>query len=196
MKKQPNVLTTGEAAKYCDVNFRTVIRWIEKGYLNAYKLPGRGDKRIPRESLVRFLKQHDMPIHADLIETNNRVLIVEDEPKMADAIARLLKRAGLQTKIATSGFEAGELLRSYQPAVMTLDIGMPGLSGIDVLKYTKAQQDFAELKIIIVSAQHQSELEECLRLGADLAINKPFENSELIESVSRLIKHSETPEID
>ena len=41
MKNKQNVLTTGEAARYCDVNFRTVIRWIEKGYLKAYKLPGR-----------------------------------------------------------------------------------------------------------------------------------------------------------
>ena len=49
-----NTLTTGEAAKYCGVNFRTVIRCIERGHLKAYKLPGRGDNRIPVKDCVRF----------------------------------------------------------------------------------------------------------------------------------------------
>jgi excisionase family DNA binding protein len=47
-------LTTGEAAKYCGVNFRTVIRWIERGHLDAYKLPGRGDNRIPVDTFVDY----------------------------------------------------------------------------------------------------------------------------------------------
>lgn len=59
-------LTTGEVAKYCGVNFRTVIRWIEKGYMKAYKLPGRGDNRVPIDSLIDFLKQNNMPIPAEL----------------------------------------------------------------------------------------------------------------------------------
>ncbi|MDO6805884.1 helix-turn-helix domain-containing protein, partial [Wenyingzhuangia sp. 1_MG-2023] len=55
------VLTTGEVAKYCGVNFRTVIRWIERGHLEAYKLPGRGDNRVPVAGFVRFLQSNEMP---------------------------------------------------------------------------------------------------------------------------------------
>ena len=57
-----DALTTGDVAKYCGVNFRTIIRWIEKGYLDAYKLPGRGDNRIPVASFVAFLRSNNMPV--------------------------------------------------------------------------------------------------------------------------------------
>ena len=190
LKNKLNVLTTGEAAKYCDVNFRTVIRWIEKGYLKAYKLPGRGDKRIPIDSFVEFLQENNMPIPQDLKPKNNKVLIVEDLPEMAKAIERVLKRAGFDTKIAKNGFEAGDLLRSFQPALMTLDIKMPGLSGLEILKYTKSQTDFADLKIIVISAQEKQQLEEAVNCGADLALQKPFDNKVLVEAVSGLIKAS------
>lgn len=56
------MLTTGEIAQHCGVNARTVIRWIKRGYLNAYQLPGRGDNRVAVEDFVNFLKAHDMPI--------------------------------------------------------------------------------------------------------------------------------------
>ena len=64
--REKQALTTGEVAKYCGVNFRTVIRWIERGHLDAYKLPGRGDNRIPVESFVDFLNNNNMPVPEEL----------------------------------------------------------------------------------------------------------------------------------
>jgi len=181
------VLTTGEAAKYCDVNFRTVIRWIEKGYLNAYKLPGRGDNRIPVESLVEFLKTNNMPIPEDLVEINNRILIVEDIPEMARSISRTLTGAGYETRIASNGFVAGDLLNSFIPALMTLDIKMPGLSGIDVLKYAKNKSSLKNIKILVISAQTEDHLQEALDSGADQVLAKPFTNAELSAMVESLM---------
>ena len=60
MKKK--ALTTGEVASYCGVNFRTVIRWIEKGYIESFKLPGRGDNRIRVDHFVNFLHHNKMPV--------------------------------------------------------------------------------------------------------------------------------------
>lgn len=187
MNKPLEAFTTGEVAAFCGVNFRTIIRWVEKGYLDAYQLPGRGDKRIPRDSLIKFLGENSMPIPEALQSNSNRVLVVEDMPEMAEAISRVLTRAGFITKIAKNGFEAGELLRSFNPALMTLDIRMPGLSGFDVLRYTKSQEDFKHLKIIVVSAQRAAELEKAVEEGADLAIGKPYDNKELVNAVKRLI---------
>jgi len=181
------VLTTGEAAKYCDVNFRTIIRWIEKGYLNAYKLPGRGDNRIPVESLVEFLQTNNMPIPDDLVQKNKRILIVEDIPEMARSISRTLTTAGYETQIASNGFIAGDLLNSFMPALMTLDIKMPGLSGIEVLKYTKNNSSLKNIKIIVISAQTEEHLQEALDSGADQVLVKPFTNKELSEIVDSLM---------
>lgn len=62
----PYTLTTGEIAEYCDVNSRTVIRWIQRGHLRAYQLPGRGDNRVAVEDFLRFLKRHRMPVPEEL----------------------------------------------------------------------------------------------------------------------------------
>ncbi|MEI8650520.1 helix-turn-helix domain-containing protein [Paraglaciecola sp. Hal342] len=50
-------LTSGEIAKYCDVNLRTVIRWIDSGRLKGFKLPGGGNNRVTEEDFVDFLKK-------------------------------------------------------------------------------------------------------------------------------------------
>lgn len=61
-----HTLTTGDIAQYCDVNSRTVIRWIRRGHLRAYQLPGRGDNRIDVEDFLDFLWQHKMPVPEEL----------------------------------------------------------------------------------------------------------------------------------
>lgn len=61
-------LTTGEAARFCGVNFRTVIRWIKRGHLRAYQLPGRGDNRIETKEFLAFLARNEMPVPEELRE--------------------------------------------------------------------------------------------------------------------------------
>jgi excisionase family DNA binding protein len=63
---EKRTLTTGEIAHYCGVNFRTVIRWIKRGYLNAFQLPGRGDNRVEVGDFLAFLERHNIPIPEEL----------------------------------------------------------------------------------------------------------------------------------
>ena len=179
-------LTTGQIAKYCGVNFRTVIRWIERGLLTAYQLPGRGDNRVEVADFLRFLHENSMPVPDDLIETSNRVLIVEDDANLARSFERVLKRNGFETVVALDGFSAGALLGTFAPAVMTLDLKMPGISGSEVLEFVKSTPRLAGVKILVVSAQEIEELEKTLRVGADDILQKPFENDVLVEKVRRL----------
>ncbi|WP_413701197.1 helix-turn-helix domain-containing protein [Psychromonas sp. KJ10-10] len=88
-------LTTGDIAEYCDVNLRTVIRWIDKGNLKGYKSPGRGNNRVTVESFVIFLKENNMPIPAEFMPNSKTVLIVDDDENMANAIKRVLKKMHL-----------------------------------------------------------------------------------------------------
>lgn len=61
MAKGKNVLSTGEVAKICHVA-RTVQKWFDNGLIGGYRIPGSKDRRIPRDELFRFMKQHNMPI--------------------------------------------------------------------------------------------------------------------------------------
>lgn len=187
MNKQANeVLTTGNVAKLLDINFRTVIRWIERGLLPAYRLPGRGDYRIQPADLKKFLINNAMPIPESLQDPVKKALIVDDEPAMANAIARALKRAGFETHIASGGFEAGMLINTEKPGLMTLDLHMPGMDGFAVLKLLKEKSPDPSLRILMVTGDPQG-AEAARKHGAHGAITKPFTQEELLEAVNAIL---------
>ena len=97
--------SSGEIAKICDVNQRTVIRWIERGSLTGFKLPGRGNNRVSRENLISFLNQYNFPLPTELQDrAAAQVLIVDEEKMIASSIQRVLRGYGYTTKIALNGF--------------------------------------------------------------------------------------------
>ena len=179
-------LTTGEIARYCDVNLRTVIRWIEEGHLKAYKLPGRGDKRVEVPDFLAFLQAYEMPIPEEFEQRSQRVLVVEDEPEIAELYRQVIASAGLEVEVAEDGFRAGALMASFKPAVMTLDLILPSLDGLVVLKFVKASERFKQVKILVVSALPKEKLTAAVEAGADEALQKPVKNKVLLEHVCRL----------
>lgn len=183
---KPDVLTTGEAAQICGVNFRTVLRWIDRGLLQAYRLPGRGDRRVLRAELLRFMLENGIPERSQISTLPRRVLITDDEPAMAHAIERVLRGAGFETAIAPNGFEAGAMLPTFKPGVMTLDLRMPGIDGLDVLRFLRRAELPLHFRTLVVSADTEARLKEALALGAHGILRKPFENSELLAAIEKM----------
>jgi len=179
------VYTTGEVAKFTGVNFRTVIRWIDRGELEGYKLPGRGDHRVTKSSLLTFMNLHHMPIPEELLVTERKALVVDDDAPMARAIARVLKRDGWEVKTSNDGFQAGMELANFRPGLLILDLKMPSMDGFTVLSLTRSTPGFEHLKILVVSAQGEDGLNEALTKGADEVLAKPFENEHLLAIVEK-----------
>ncbi len=205
VKQGDRVYTTGDVAKLVGVNFRTVIRWIQRGELAGYQLPGRGDHRVTEQALLAFMQKHQMPVpdamsavselepshqanRAPPKNTSDKtVLIVEDEPAMRRAIERVFARAGWQVFSAEDGFQAGAMLMAHNPSLMTLDLKMPGMDGFDVLTFTRNQLAHLPLQIMVISAQPQSDLDRAIALGANAALAKPFENAALLAQAQQLL---------
>jgi excisionase family DNA binding protein len=186
----PLVLTSREAGQRCGVSFRTVIRWIERGDLAAYRLPGRGDYRIALSDLRAFTLRHGLPepvAPGEAATPSNRVLIVDDDASMARAIQRVLRPAGYETLIANDGFQAGSLLHSFAPALMTLDLQMPGLDGFGVLRFLRESTPRPHLRVLVVSGESEQRLREARDLGAHDTIAKPFDNERLLATVRGLL---------
>lgn len=181
-------LTTGEIAKICDVNQRTVMRWIERGDLKGFKLPGRGNNRVLEEDFVAFMEERGMPVPAFLRSSvTNHILIVDDEPQVAKAISRVLRGAGYTSTLAHDGFSAGSLLMKERPRLMTLDLRMPGLDGYDVIRFVRQAGEISDTKILVISALDEDCLQRALECGANAVLQKPFANEELIETVSAML---------
>lgn len=185
---QPDVLTSRAAAQICGVSFRTVIRWIERGELHAYRLPGRGDYRISAVDLHAFMNRHGIPRSTS--DGLKRVLVVDDDLAMAHAIERVLKRQGYEVRVATDGFEAGAMLHTFMPALMTLDLQMTGLDGFGVLRFLRRTSQLGNLKVLVISGESKSRLREALDQGAHETLAKPFTNEQLIAAVRRQLGES------
>lgn len=180
-------LTTGEIGRHCGVHFRTVLRWIEQGRLKAFKLPGsRGDNRVLLADFMAFLGENNMPVPEEFRQETRRVLVVEDERNMAAAIERTLRRAGFEVRTALDGLQAGVLLQSFMPAVMTLDLRMPGLDGHEVLRFIRQRPELSPVRVLVVSAMPREELERARAAGADDVLEKPFSPQELADKVTTL----------
>jgi two-component system chemotaxis response regulator CheY len=116
-----------------------------------------------------------------------RILIVDDAKFMRITLTSILKKADHEiVGEAENGREAVELYRQLRPDLVTMDITMPEMSGLDAVKEIK--KDFNDAKIIMCSAMGQQKMVvDAIEAGAKDFIVKPFDGSQVIDSVSRVL---------
>ncbi len=113
------------------------------------------------------------------------ILIVDDEPEVAEVLARSLSRQGHRTTIANSGEAALSLIRQSAPDAMFLDVSMPGMNGLDVLAEVK--QTRPSLAVVVITGHATpDEVEEVKRLGAVDVIPKPAALTHYHQAIERL----------
>lgn len=106
-----------------------------------------------------------------------RMLIVEDEPDLCDCLQEFFKARGFEVATAFSGEEAEDQLRERAADVILLDILLPGVSGLEVLR--RVRETSPATRVIMVTSVDQAEVrEEARRCGASAYITKPFDFSE------------------
>ena len=184
-------LTSGDIANYLDVTQRTVIRWINSGQLKGFKLPGRGNNRIQVVDFIEFLKNNAMPIPDQLQHELNpvsvNILLIDDESAVLRAMTRALKPLNLKVYSAADGFHAGLLLQQLHPAIVVLDLNMPGMDGFSVIRYIRDEQKSSNIRILVVSALADQQLDHAIAIGADAVLSKPFSNAQLRKTISEWV---------
>jgi two-component system response regulator CpxR len=125
-----------------------------------------------------------------------KILVVDDEQKIANTLAERLKLRGLETRTAYYGKSALSILKREAFDGMVLDLRLPDIDGIDILRHTiKA---FPAMRVVILSG-HGSDADfmTCLEIGAIACFQKPAKINNLIEALSRFRKSNEShiPEI-
>jgi CheY-like chemotaxis protein/two-component sensor histidine kinase len=118
----------------------------------------------------------------------SKVLVAEDDNDIRDLIAISLSLAGYEVIRAADGQQAVELAVAEKPALILLDVGMPHLTGYEVLAQLKEMSEFAAVPVVFLSAKGQeSEIETGLGLGACQYILKPFDPEELVAQVQAIL---------
>lgn len=121
-----------------------------------------------------------------------KILIVEDEPDIAQLVKLYLEKDGFHTNVATSGVEALKLIKSEHPDLLILDLMLPEIDGIEVCKKIRTAPDTALLPIIMLTAKaEESDTIIGLELGADDYVTKPFSPKALVARVKALFRRLE-----
>jgi len=184
-----DLFTTGEAAEVCRVSQQTIIRCFDAGRLEGFRVPGSRFRRIPRQSLVKFMKDNKIPL--DTIESGKRkVLVVDDDAEIVELIVDVLDRDGrFDTETASSGYEAGIATERFRPELILLDYMLPDVNGNIVCQAIRGNPEFENIKIIIVSGVvKRDEIAQLIKSGAEDFIRKPFDVTELTGKITAVLQ--------
>jgi two-component system response regulator ResD len=121
------------------------------------------------------------------------VLVIDDEPTIAEVVSRYLERAGYETATAGDGVEALRLAVERRPDLVVLDLMLPGMDGLEVLHSLRSSGD-PRIPVILLTAKGE-EVDRVvgLRRGADDYIVKPFSPAELVERVDAVLRRARPP---
>ncbi len=178
-------LSTFAIARMLHVDPGSVANWIDQELLKAHRTPG-GHRRVALDDLVRFLREHKMPVPPELGAAPNRVVIVDDEPAITQLIAWAIKSALPDCEVveAHDGFRAGTIVATLKPNVVILDLRMPGMDGYEVCRLIKSQESTCQADVLAMTAypspENIAKIKEC---GARICLSKPLNMEMLLEEI-------------
>lgn len=196
--KKVRIFSALEVANICGVVNQTAINWIKNGHLKAFTTPG-GQYRIYAEELRKFLSSRGMRIPEELQKlvqggTNQKILVVDDNRDLNDLLRDFLKQRIPEYEIlqALDGFDAGRLVTTEHPAVVILDIALPGLDGHKLCRTIKEDPSLENPIVIAISGlDDPREREQILAEGADLFFPKPIDFDTFVDALKQLISQAE-----
>ncbi|HOM17099.1 MAG TPA: response regulator [Thermoguttaceae bacterium] len=181
------VFTTGQVAKICKVAPRTVSKWFDSGRLKGYRIPGSQDRRIPREYLIKFLKEHGMPLGELEDETTAKVLVVSQDQVLLENLKRELPpEKSFKFATAASGFEAGLQAESFNPDCIVVDFSIGRTEALQICQNLRRNPEFTEVVLIALLPDDGSML-SFDRSAINETFKKPFDVALLAERLRTLI---------
>ncbi len=186
---EKQVFTTGEAADVCKISQQTIIRCFDSNRLKGFRVPGSRFRRIPRDELIRFMRQNNIPV--DPLEGGHkRILVVDDDETIIELFRDVLGTdERFKVKTAATGYDAGILTEQFKPDLLILDYILPDINGNVVCQTVRQNPELANMKVMIVSGVvNRDEIQGLLEAGADDFIKKPFNIEQLLDRVHKLLE--------
>jgi DNA-binding response OmpR family regulator len=119
---------------------------------------------------------------------DKHVLLVEDEPNIAEAMRFILTRDGWRVSTHGDGTDAAAVIRAAAPDVVVLDVMLPGRSGFEILQELRAGEATRDLPVLMLTAKGQArDREMAERAGASRFLTKPFANTEIVAALRDLV---------
>lgn len=172
------LMTIKDAANYLKISYSTIYKLVERGRIPAAKVGGAW--RFKRDVLDDWL-------NSQIPKSTGTVLIVDDDARVRDVIRDIVIEQGYQVVTAENGERAVEEIERQHFDLVLLDLVLPNLSGIEVLRKLKAKDD--EVMVVIVTGYGDYPIAlEAMALGPILVVRKPFLKSDITYVLNTLTR--------
>jgi len=173
--KDKKVFTTFEVASVCRVSPATVISWVNKGKLKAYRTPGQ-HRRIMREELERFIRHFNLP-DVEGFSSQFRALVVTSDSAIEAELASALKgvaRLPLTALFARDDFAAGMQIKSGDVDIVVVDAGSGGLGASEwIRRVAHAAEPRKPKTVLVLSAGQEGQSDSLMDAGAAKVLFRP-----------------------
>ncbi len=193
INRSDDLLTTTEVSQMFKVNRVTVTQWVRAGKLKAIRTLG-GYLRVPRENLIEFLNENQLPLPKDLEVEVPCILIAEDNEDAAGLLKKSVLERMPRTRVerADNGVSALIKVGDLKPQVLILDMVMPEMDGLEVIRRIKADPSYSRMVIMAVSAHAEKE-GPALGAGADAFFLKQRGFADLLEALPAFLGAANRP---
>ena len=185
----PVYYTTYQVGKFLGVSLPTVVNWVNSGLLPAHRTPG-GHRRIARNDIIAFAREHKYPIARELTGTGDgkpKILIVDDESDFSEMVRDYLTLKGeLEVEVADSGFQAGFTVARFKPDLILMDIMMPDMDGFEVYRMLRDDPDTRHIPVVACTAYRDPAIDQRVEEEKfDGFVEKPLK----LDNLLVLIRH-------
>ncbi len=190
MLKRKEVLTTGQAAKICRVSRNTVERWIDKGMLSGYRIPGGGHRRVLISELMRFVNIRNIPV-TDFPFSKIRILVVDDKDGIGSKLGEDLKiKTDCEVQTVDSNFQAAFKIQEFKPQIILINLSAKSnnIKPESICEGIHTRKDLRAIKLIAITNDPQSP--DFSKFGFDdyISISEPDNLSSVVRKIERLVE--------
>jgi len=178
-EKSVRMLTVQEVADILHVHPNTVRHWSEQGLLKAHRVGPRGDRRFRAEDIEEFLNMCRR-------ENGRAVLVVDDDPAVLQLLKDAVEGRGYKVTCCDTGERALEELERQSFALVFLDLVLPGMSGVDVLRAIKDKSQRTVVAVLTGYGDAPVAL-QAMALGPMFFIRKPFGVNDILEVLDTVV---------
>lgn len=180
--KIKDILTSGQVAKICNVDRRTVRMWIDGGTLLGYRITVDGERRVSKEELIRFMKEYDFPV---FIEAKKCIVLavfgeIEIDLESAEIAKKMIEEIGFVVHVCKDGFSSGLVIGKTKPHIIFVDCDKVG-NHMPMLIAMSSSSD-------VIVATSDTEISKYSREFSELgiyAISKPYKIKTIIDEIAK-----------
>ena len=193
MNKGKKYYTTGDIARYCEVDVNTVKNWIRNGNLHAFTTPS-GHYRISRDRFITLIKKQGFLYDPSYFEDDSHapdILIIDCDTNQRDPVTKVLNQLYKNIKIQTvpNSFDGYVKIQKHRPKIILTNLAVSSTTGLEFLRFIRSKDDLNDVRILVISPHtNESLLRELKELKVNAILFRPLSKQILKKKCDELMK--------